>query len=600
MRKRTFAFALLLCSLCAIVLHSCNDSADRVQKVKQLTKEDIVQWQQYLKDTLLPLSTANSSSRVFKDAFLRARILYKKIEWYSEYFMPTTTRFVNGPPLPEIENEENKILEPQGLQVIEPLLYPSFDSTNRKELIRQVKLLLSAAQNYTSYLEDLEFNDSHVFDAVRLEVFRIISLGISGFDVPLAQSSTTEAAVSLKAMQNILSAYKFTKNQQQELEKRFEDAASYLFASGSFNDFDRLRFITDYANPLSRTLKELQTSLNIPFIKDSRLLRTDAATLFDENVFDVNAYVPDSSYYLTSAKANLGRKLFYDNILSGNSSRNCASCHNPAKAFTDGVAKSVAFTTGFIKRNSPTLINAALQPALFYDMRTTNLENQVEDVVSNKDEMHGSLNEALLKVKENNEYFRLFKDAYPQIDQIQLKHLQNALASYVRTLTGLASRFDLYMRGDAKQLNQEEKLGFNLFMGKARCGTCHFMPLFNGTVPPAYKKIESEVIGVPKTKGGEVLDDDAGRYAIYQLDPYKNAFKTVTVRNAALTAPYMHNGIYNSLEEVVDFYTKGGGAGLGIEVKNQTLPFDKLDLNRPEQQAIVAFMKALSDTTRRY
>jgi cytochrome c peroxidase len=596
MRKKQIVIAVLLCSFCIWIIYACSERKSTTKEVKQLIDEDIAQWQQYLKDTLLPLANTSSSPDTLKNSFLKARLLYKKLEWYTEYFMPATTRFVNGAPLPEIENEENKIFEPQGLQVIEPLLYPSFDTSNRNELIRQVKLLISAAQNYKSYLHDLEFNDSHVFDAVRLQVFRIISLGISGFDVPLAQSSISEAAVSLQSLQSILSAYRFTTQQEEALNKQISKATNYLFSNKSFNDFDRLRFIAEYANPISRTLKDLQVSLHIPFINDARLLRPDAATLFDENVFDVNAYVPDSTYHLTEAKALLGKKLFYDKMLSGNGSRNCASCHEPAKAFTDAIAKSASFTTGFIKRNAPTLLNAALQPALFYDMRVTNLENQVQDVVSNKDEMHGSLDEALHKIKKDDEYVRLFKDAYPQIDQVQLRHLQNALASYIRTLTGLDSRFDLYMRGDYQQLNDEEKLGFNLFIGKAKCGTCHFMPLFNGTIPPAYKKIESEVIGVPKSKAGKAIDEDAGRYAIYQLDPYLNAFKTVTVRNAALTAPYMHNGVYNTLEEVVDFYNKGGGAGLGIDVKNQTLPFDKLDLNKQEQQAIVSFMKSLSDT----
>jgi cytochrome c peroxidase len=595
MRKKNFVIVVLLCSLSIWLIYSCNHKSTS-EKVKKLIEEDIVEWQHYLKDTLLPLSNTNSSSDKFKNSFLRARFLYKKIEWYSEYFMPATTRFVNGPPLPEIENEENKIFEPQGLQVIEPILYPTFDTINRKELIRQVKLLISAAQNYKNYLQDLEFNDSHVFDAARLQVFRIISLGISGFDVPLAQSSISEAAISLESLQNILSPYQFAKQQKDDFEQKLANATKYLSSNQSFNDFDRLYFIIDYANPISKILKELQVSLDIPFIKDSRLLRSDAATLFDENVFDVNAYVPDSTYHLTKAKATLGKKLFYDNILSGNGSRSCASCHEPAKAFTDGIAKSASFTKGFIKRNAPTLLNASLQPALFYDMRVTNLENQVQDVVSNKDEMHGSLDEALNKIKKNDEYVELFKDAYQRTDQVQLKHLQNALASYVRTLTSLNSRFDLYMRGSDMLLNPEEKLGFNLFMGKAKCATCHFIPLFNGTVPPAYKKIESEVIGVPKTNPGKVLDDDAGRYGIYRLDPYLNAFKTVTVRNVSHTSPYMHNGIYNSLEEVVDFYNQGGGAGLGIDVKNQTLPFDKLNLDKQEQQAIVSFMKSLSDT----
>jgi cytochrome c peroxidase len=228
-------------------------------------------------------------------------------------------------------------------------------------------------------------------------------------------------------------------------------------------------------------------------------------------------------------------------------------------------------------------------------MRVTTLENQAQDVVNNKDEMHGSLEEALVIIKKDEAYKKLFRQAYPNATGIGLQHLQNALASYVRTLLSLNSRFDQYMRGDGLRLNKEEKLGFNLFMGKAKCGTCHFLPLFNGTVPPMFREMESEVIGVPKTIAGKELDDDPGRFAMAQLAPYQHAFKTTTVRNAALTAPYMHNGVFNTLEEVVNFYNKGGGAGLGFKVENQTLPFDQLQLNEEEKKALVQFMRSLND-----
>jgi len=192
----------------------------------------------------------------------------------------------------------------------------------------------------------------------------------------------------------------------------------------------------------------------------------------------------------------------------------------------------------------------------------------------------------------------MFQKAYPDLQEVKSEHIQNALASYIRSLTFLDSRFDKYMRGDKTQLNTQEINGLNLFMGKAKCGTCHFMPLFNGTIPPNFTKTESEVIGVPSDKSGKTIDSDIGKYAQVKVEKMKYAFKTTTVRNIALTAPYMHNGVYETLDEVVDFYNKGGGKGLGIDLPHQTLPFDKLSLNKQEQKDLVAFMKTLTDIGR--
>jgi cytochrome c peroxidase len=140
-------------------------------------------------------------------------------------------------------------------------------------------------------------------------------------------------------------------------------------------------------------------------------------------------------------------------------------------------------------------------------------------------------------------------------------------------------------------------------MGKAACATCHFAPVFNGTVPPFYIESESEVLGI--TVGldsiNPKLDDDLGRVANgMNLDKhwfFRNSFKTVTVRNIELTAPYMHNGSFNTLEEVIDFYNLGGGKGMGLNVENQTLSDAPLGLNRREKADLVAFLKTLTDTT---
>ena len=138
-----------------------------------------------------------------------------------------------------------------------------------------------------------------------------------------------------------------------------------------------------------------------------------------------------------------------------------------------------------------------------------------------------------------------------------------------------------------------------MFVGKGKCATCHFLPLTNGTVPPMYQKSEVEVLGTPvraDTARGTV-DPDVGRHRLSRAEPHRYAFRTPSLRNVALTAPYMHNGAYPTLESVIDFYNRGGGAGIGIGLDNQTLPPDPLNLTAGEQRNLVTFLRALTDTT---
>ena len=150
-------------------------------------------------------------------------------------------------------------------------------------------------------------------------------------------------------------------------------------------------------------------------------------------------------------------------------------------------------------------------------------------------------------------------------------------------------------------MNEQEKRGFNLFMGKAKCATCHFLPLFNGLVPPEFTETESEILGTPATKDTlqPVLDKDKGKINFTKSAVHEFAFKTPSLRNIELTSPYMHNGVFDTLEEVMDFYNKGGGSGLKIAPTYQTLPSDKLNLSKKEISDIIAFMKTLTDTVSR-
>jgi cytochrome c peroxidase len=234
------------------------------------------------------------------------------------------------------------------------------------------------------------------------------------------------------------------------------------------------------------------------------------------------------------------------------------------------------------------------------DARAAFLEDQVTDVVENVHELAGTL-PALAETYRDDAAMRArFREAFGERGDSTVTPLRirTALAAYERSLVALDAPFDRYVRGDSAALTRDARRGYDVFMGKGRCGTCHFAPLFNGTVPPDFRKSELEVLGTPATRGWRnvPLDDDLGRARVYQASIYRHAFKTPTVRNAALTAPYMHNGVYRTLDEVTEFYARGGGAGLGIAVDNQTLPGDRISLTAADRRALHAFLAALTDT----
>lgn len=546
----------------------------------------------------------NGTSKELQVLFKSARIAYKKVEFLAEYYNPLTAKAINGAPIPSMDdNDQHKIDQPEGFQMIEPYLFPEYNQSQKQGLIEQVAILKANLVRLKSMASHQDLTNEQIFDALRLEVFRIITLGISGFDAPIAQNSMAEGASALNSIEKVLELYEpeFIGDKRTSLtqvQSSLRKAITYLTASKDFNSFDRMHFITTYGNPISTSILNASIALGNEKFKDLRALRADARTLFDENAFDANYYTASYDAHSSKEKSELGKELFYDAILSGAGNRSCGSCHRPEMAFTDGKMKSDALDGSQVRRNAPTLLNAGLQPALFYDNRVSYLEDQATEVINNKDEMHGSLPIAVQKLKKNKDYLLLFKKAFPNdIDPINDYHIRNALGSYIRTLSSLNSPFDKYVRGDKSQLNPEEVRGFNLYMGKGKCGTCHFTPLFNGTVPPDFKTTETEIIGVPSTFDAKKIDPDLGKYDLRKLDLYKNAFKTPTVRNIAMTAPYMHNGVFKTLEEVIDFYNEGGGVGLGMDIPNQTLPFDKLNLTQKEKKEIIAFLKKLTDNT---
>jgi len=578
---------------------SCHrDKETREAQIAQHLLAQVDSLSMFTRERFLPLAQKDTIQKAtLQQLFLDMRLRYKRMEWAAEYFTGSTSRFVNGPPVEEIGLTGLYSFPPEGLQVIEELLFPVYEQANQQTLVHYTQLLLDRCAAYEAYFKHIPMANWQVLDAAKQEIFRILTLGITGFDNPLTLHSMEESAVSLESLQEVLAPY-IKEGQMDGLSNLMTDAARYLRAHPDFNTFDRAFFIRQYGNPMSTKITRLGQKLAIRFIQYNRLLRQDAYTLFDEHAFDVNAYAPGPDYRMTEKRAALGKQLFADPLLSDGHGRSCATCHQPERAFTDRLIKHTALSgQALLQRNTPSLLYAAVQPMQFYDLRALSLEDQVSDVVHNKDEMHGSLPLAAQQLWQDTSYRHLFSEAYPKKQRraIDTLEITNALSSYIRSLSTFNSRFDRYMRGDDQAMNREEIKGFNIFMGKAKCATCHYMPLFNGTFPPKYYKIEAEVLGVPAKVHGKAIDTDQGQYAIMPFESLQHAFKTTTVRNTSKTAPYMHNGVFATMEEVLDFYNNGGGAGMGIAVENQTLPADSLHLTSQEIKEVIAFIESLDE-----
>lgn len=580
-----------------MVLSGCEKKYNEIT-VQQELISDIEKLNQKIIDFQNIAEQTNDQKKI-QQAFDSTRLSYKKIEWAVEYFTPDPARFINGPALDELEVAENTFIPPNGFQVIEELIFPNYSIENKEDLIRTIKILNGNLKQVQQHLSAITISNPHILDASKMEVNRILALGITGFDSPIALQSIPEARSSLSSLKNLLSKMNFNSSESKKCEKEIaiiiDKAGSYCQSNTDFNTFDRAYFIKNYLNPISKQLVTFQKINKIEKTNRNTVVNPDAASIFDKDAFNVNAFIPSKEYSYTKEKAELGKKLFYENSFSDSKTRSCSSCHNPEKAFTDGLKTNQSLTGSNLSRNTPTLTYASLQNAQFWDMRQLDLEKQSLDVIQNKDEMHGNISNGIQILNKDKEYQKLFKKAFPKSKKIEEWQVQNSLASYIRSLNAFDSKFDNYMRGESNDFTAEEKLGFNVFAGKAKCATCHFIPLFNGTVPPGYQKTEQEVIGTPADKNGKKISPDLGRYLQYEMPQLKNSFKTPSLRNVAKTAPYMHNGVYSTLEEVVDFYNKGGGVGLGIPVENQTLPTDKLELTPKETKALVAFMKTLTD-----
>ncbi len=300
---------------------------------------------------------------------------------------------------------------------------------------------------------------------------------------------------------------------------------------------------------------------------------------------------------LDSGEVALGRLLFFDPILSANKQRACASCHIPARGFSDGRALALAIDRSELPRNAPGLTNVSDQRAFFWDGRAISLEDQIDGPVHAKREMGGLRSREIeARLDSVEEYRELFHGVYGDRSP-RYADAKRAIAAFERTLRSDSSTADRWWHGEIadESMPAEARRGFDLFAGKAQCSRCHFLPLTTSVVPGAFTSQEFTVLGIPADSLERALDPDPGRYAVTKNAADRHAFKAPSLRNIARSAPYMHNGVFQTLDQVIRFYNQGGGRGLGLDVPNQAPEVRPLHLTSAEERALVRFLEALSD-----
>lgn len=591
--------------LTAFLLFSAfTEKPTAAEQTHELCLQHIKMFQAQL-DSFQSLTEKKADARQMLARFSTVRVAFKRFEFMLEYLDNRHYPFFNGVNAVEMDDGAVTNAKPEGMQVIESELYN--DSLNYSRILFLTKQLKYRTLYFYTIFKNASLRDNYIFEAMRFHFIRMETLNLVAFDSPKLRNNTAEIRSALLTFQTILGYYKNDQNagQIKRINTDLQKTESYL-EQKNFTSLDRLLFIKNYIQPLVKEIALLQENLNISFLeslyKVFRAVNLKALNIYDTDFLNARFYAKDKYHKDNPLYTALGKRLFFDKRLSVDSSMSCATCHQPAKAFTDGLPVSITNKAGvFQHRNTPTVLNAALQAAYFYDLAATSLETQVDHVMVNPLEFNFNYDEAVKRLKDDTLYVRLFGEAFPEYknDAISSVSINTCISDFERSLIRLNSPFDQYMRGEITQLDPAVKRGFNLFMGKAQCGSCHFAPTFSGTAPPFYGMSESEVLGTTKVWDTlhPVPDEDIGRFKIMEYEPYRHAFKTSTVRNASLTAPYMHNGGFKTLDEVLDFYDRGGGAGLGLNVPNQTLPPERLNLSRQDKQDLISFMKALTDTS---
>ena len=541
-----------------------------------------------------------------------ARLSMKKVDLFLRYADPIAHKKINGPLPVEWETEVFEKHEKPYKRLGSGLALLTENLESPQPERDSLLALLAPAQEAVRYFQTDSMK--HIWEkpeafflANRLFILNLASIYTTGFECPDRSRILPELQEMLSGVNNIYPLFNaaFPSHRFPEIYlKKFAELKAFVDKnSHDIEHFDHFVFLQKQVNPLFRIQQQLIQKYRV---KSNSMvdysLNDQASSLFSKYLF----YAQDSrgifnrlqnkeQEYLADS---LGKLLFFDPILSGNNERSCVSCHKPDAFFADTSRKTPEgfHHSGPLTRNTPSLLNVLHNHLLMYDGRFYSLQQQVADVILNPQEMAGDKNEILRKILSCSTYKKGFESLLPETyteNEVSFSHVVSALTRYIARFSYYSSPFDEAMENKASIL-PEVRNGFNLFMGKAGCGTCHFVPQFNGVKPP-FTNSEFEVLGTPEKAQSTALSSDKGRSAYFDAPETRNAFRTSTLRNSARTPPYMHNGVFRNMEEVISFYDAGGGTGKGLLLPNQSLSSDSLHLSENEKNALVVFMKSLNE-----
>ncbi len=281
----------------------------------------------------------------------------------------------------------------------------------------------------------------------------------------------------------------------------------------------------------------------------------------------------------TADRVELGRLLFFDPVLSADGSLSCAHCHRPDRGLGDGRRTALGRGGQPLARNTPTLYNVGFKAKLMWDRRAASLEQQVLLPLFGKEELGADPGRLVARLAAIPRYRALFALAFPD-EALSVDTVARSIAAFERTLVSRDSRFDRFAAGDRSALDAAERRGLALFRSlNTRCFECHHLPTFDAPL--------SMGIGVPS--------DDPGVGAISGSAGQLGQFGIPTLRNVARTAPYMHDGSLETLDEVIDFYRKGGGRAHGVSAERIHGHVRAFEIGDDEAHDLVAFLHSLTD-----
>ncbi|GAB1421278.1 hypothetical protein MASR2M15_14330 [Anaerolineales bacterium] len=282
-------------------------------------------------------------------------------------------------------------------------------------------------------------------------------------------------------------------------------------------------------------------------------------------------------------KAELGWLLFHDPVLSADNDLSCASCHNPNLAYSDGLQIASGAHGQALRRSTPTLWNVAFAAPLFWDGRADSLATQLLEPLTAENEMAADIDGMLEELAAIPEYAERFESLYP--DGINVDNVADALVNFQQTLLSQNSAFDRFAAGDFNALTPSQRRGFDIFRSaQTRCFECHAWPTFTHNT--------FHVLGVQDLDPNQ---PDLGRIEVLNAADAERGFRTPTLRNVALSAPYMHNGSLATLEDVIDFYGHAGGVEFGMSLEDVDEKLRPFELNDQQVSDLVAFLNALTD-----